>query len=368
MHEFAIYSVIPPEGCAAILWRDSNRKVEAATALKLTAPDLLRVGIIDEIVPEPIGGAHTNHDWAATLLDTALERALAAGVGDGFDARAWTRGIASGARWAMSGSRRREQEGLRNQALGSALTMAKASGRGCRSVNDASGNCGRANARMERWRESLAISPVTARLLCIRGLADADQARRFLSPALDDLHDPFALADMAPAVDRILGAIARKERIAIHGDYDVDGVTSTVILRRALELLGADVTHFIPERLRDGYGLQPAALDRLHADGARLVISVDCGIRGVEAALHARSLGLDLIITDHHEPDTYLPAGFRRDQPQAARLRVPRQEPGGRWRGAEGRAGAVLRRRAERRGCRPSSRSRPSARLPTSCR
>jgi single-stranded-DNA-specific exonuclease len=77
-----------------------------------------------------------------------------------------------------------------------------------------------------------------------------------------------------------------------------------VILRRALELLGADVTHFIPERLRDGYGLQPASLDRLHADGVRLVISVDCGIRGVEAALHARTLGLDLIITDHHEPDS----------------------------------------------------------------
>ena len=76
MHEFAIYSVIPPEGCAAILWRDSNRKVEAATALKLTAPDLLRVGIVDEIVGEPTGGAHTNPDWAATLLDTSLARAL----------------------------------------------------------------------------------------------------------------------------------------------------------------------------------------------------------------------------------------------------------------------------------------------------
>ncbi|HVZ21876.1 MAG TPA: acetyl-CoA carboxylase carboxyltransferase subunit alpha [Vicinamibacterales bacterium] len=78
MHEFAIYSVIPPEGCAAILWRDSARKVEAADALKLTAPDLLRFGIVDEIVPEPTGGAHTNHELAATLLDTALERALTA--------------------------------------------------------------------------------------------------------------------------------------------------------------------------------------------------------------------------------------------------------------------------------------------------
>src|SRR5687767_1293315 len=101
---------------------------------------------------------------------------------------------------------------------------------------------------------------------------------------------------MAAAIERILGAIERKERIAIHGDYDVDGVTSTVILRRALELLGADVTHFIPERLRDGYGLQPASLDRLHAGGARLVISVDCGIRGMEAARRARELGIDLVI------------------------------------------------------------------------
>ena len=76
MHEFAIYSVIPPEGCAAILWRDSNRKVQAADALKLTAPDLLAFGVVDEIVPEPTGGAHTNHDLAAALLDSALERAL----------------------------------------------------------------------------------------------------------------------------------------------------------------------------------------------------------------------------------------------------------------------------------------------------
>ena len=163
---------------------------------------------------------------------------------------------------------------------------------------------------VEQLTAELGVSPVAARLLCIRGLGNLDEARRFLSPSLDDLHDPFALTDMRPAVERILAAIERRERIAIHGDYDVDGVTSTVILRRALELLGADVTHFIPERLRDGYGLQPASLDRLHADGVQLVISVDCGIRGVEAALHAKALGLDLIITDHHEPDTALPDAF----------------------------------------------------------
>jgi single-stranded-DNA-specific exonuclease len=153
----------------------------------------------------------------------------------------------------------------------------------------------------------LQVSPVTARLLCIRGLGEIGLAQRFLAPSLRDLHDPFGLADMGVAVERILGAIARQERIAIHGDYDVDGVTSTVILRRALELLGADVVHFLPERFRDGYGLQTAALDRLHAGGVRLVISVDCGIRAAEAAMHARALGLDLIVTDHHEPDAVLP-------------------------------------------------------------
>ncbi|NOT43023.1 MAG: single-stranded-DNA-specific exonuclease RecJ [Acidobacteria bacterium] len=158
-----------------------------------------------------------------------------------------------------------------------------------------------------RLAAELGVSPLTARLLCMRGLEEPEQARRFLSPALSDLHDPFALVDMQATVERISGAIARHERIAVHGDYDVDGVTSTVILRRALELLGADVIHFIPERLRDGYGLQPASIERLHAEGVRLVISVDCGIRGVEAADRARALGVDLVITDHHEPDTTLP-------------------------------------------------------------
>jgi single-stranded-DNA-specific exonuclease len=161
-----------------------------------------------------------------------------------------------------------------------------------------------------RLASALAIEPAVARLLCQRGLGDPDLAVRFLSPTLDHLHDPMLLADMRVAVDRIMGAVARRERIAVHGDYDVDGITSTVILRRALELLGADVIHFIPDRLRDGYGLQPAAIDRLHAAGVSLVVSVDCGIRGADAARRARELGIDLIITDHHEPDTQLPPAF----------------------------------------------------------
>jgi single-stranded-DNA-specific exonuclease len=163
------------------------------------------------------------------------------------------------------------------------------------------------DAAVEVLSRELGVSAVTARLLTIRGLGAPVDARRFLSPRLDDLHDPFRLAGMSVAVDRILRAIASKDRIAIHGDYDVDGVTSTVILRRALELLGADVVHFIPERFRDGYGLQPATIDRLHQDRVRLIISVDCGIRADEAAMRAAELGIDLIITDHHEPGSELP-------------------------------------------------------------
>jgi single-stranded-DNA-specific exonuclease len=161
-----------------------------------------------------------------------------------------------------------------------------------------------------RLADALNLHPTVARLLCLRGLSDPETADRFLRPSLDYLHDPFLLSDMARAIERLEAAIARKERIAIHGDYDVDGITSTVILRRALEMLGGDVVHFIPERLRDGYGLQPAAIERLHAEGVRLVVSVDCGIRGTDAALKARELGVDLIITDHHEPDGTLPPAF----------------------------------------------------------
>ena len=153
----------------------------------------------------------------------------------------------------------------------------------------------------------LGVSPVTARLLAIRGLSDPDEARRFLKPSLDQLLDPFLLTDVEKAADRLLAAIPGGERIAVHGDYDVDGITSTVILRRALESLGANVGHFIPERLTDGYGLQPNTIDRLHAEGVRVIVSVDCGIRGADAARRARDLGVDLIITDHHEPDTELP-------------------------------------------------------------
>lgn len=178
-------------------------------------------------------------------------------------------------------------------------------------------------ATATRLAAELDLPPVVARLLCQRGLSDPAAAARFLDPRLDHLHDPLALADMGPAVERLLQALARRERIAVHGDYDVDGITSTVMLRRALELLGADVVHFIPERLKDGYGLQPAAIERLFADGVSVVVSVDCGIRGADAARRARELGVDLIITDHHEPDTTLPPAFAVINPKRSDCAYP---------------------------------------------
>jgi len=128
------------------------------------------------------------------------------------------------------------------------------------------------DAAVSRLAAALNLHLTLERLLCLRGFADPDTAQRFLNPSLDHLHDPYRLADMTRAIERLERAIAQKERIAIHGDYDVDGITSTVILRRALEMLGGEVIHFIPERLRDGYGLQPAAIERLHAEGVRLIV------------------------------------------------------------------------------------------------
>ena len=158
-----------------------------------------------------------------------------------------------------------------------------------------------------RLADALRVPPVVARLLQQRGLSDPDQAERFLNPKLSHLHDPFLLIDMGPAVARLRTAIERHERVVVHGDYDADGITSTAMLQRALEMRGADVGHFVPDRIKDGYGLQPETIDRLAAQGARVIVSVDCGIRASDAARRAKDLGIDLIITDHHEPETALP-------------------------------------------------------------
>ena len=164
-----------------------------------------------------------------------------------------------------------------------------------------------AEAQVSALTRPLGLDPVIARLLVLRGISSPEAAVRFLNPSLDQLHDPFLVTDLSAGVDRLLTAIEGGERIAIHGDYDVDGVTSTVMLRRVVSLLGGDVIHYIPERLTDGYGLQPEGIDRLKGMGIELIVSVDCGIRSTAAAERARDMGIDLVITDHHEPDSTLP-------------------------------------------------------------
>ena len=222
-----------------------------------------------------------------------------------------------------------------------------------------------AGRRRSRPRSSL--HPTVARLLCLRGLGDPGAAPAVPQPVARSPARSVPAGRHARGGRAARAAIARRERIAIHGDYDVDGITSTVILRRALEMLGGDVVHFIPERLRDGYGLQPAAIERLHADGVRLIVSVDCGIRGTEAARRARELGVDLIITDHHEPDGELPPALAVINPKRHDCTIPtRTSPASASRSSWCRRSATRAGKAS--GCRRSSRSPPSARSPTSCR
>ena len=153
--------------------------------------------------------------------------------------------------------------------------------------------------------------PILKQILFNRGIATDAEARIFLKAQPNADTNPFQLTGMQVTVDRICYALEHNEPIAIYGDYDVDGVTATALLVQALEALGGNVRGYIPNRFDEGYGLNKDALDSLQADGVKLVITVDCGIRSPDEALHARTIGLDLIISDHHHPDGLnLPPAF----------------------------------------------------------
>jgi len=159
----------------------------------------------------------------------------------------------------------------------------------------------------EALAQALDIPPSIARVLVNRKIRTEEAARAFLFGDLEKLHDPYLMKGMDKAVARIGEAIARGEKILIFGDYDVDGVLSTVMLKKALTTLGAQVEYFIPERLTDGYGIKDDHVRIPLERGAGLVISVDCGIKSVEFAARAREKGVDVIITDHHRPGDTLP-------------------------------------------------------------
>src|SRR5262249_53144864 len=132
-------------------------------------------------------------------------------------------------------------------------------------------------------------------------------ARRFLAPSMEHLHDPGLLAGMPQAVERLRQAIERGEKILIYGDYDVDGTTSVVMLKKAIELSGGQADFHVPHRLRDGYGMRAEVVDRAAGSGVRLIVSVDTGIRASEVVRGAREQGIDVIVTDHHLPEAELP-------------------------------------------------------------
>lgn len=162
-------------------------------------------------------------------------------------------------------------------------------------------------ADVERLARELAVTPLVARLLHARGAADGDGARRFLSSSLADIRDPFLLKGMEDAVARLAAARRNGETVCVYGDYDVDGVTATALLVSFFRSVGIDCFYHIPHRLEDGYGLSAAGIRKVTAEGARVLVTVDCGIGALEEAELCASLGADLIVTDHHTPGPLLP-------------------------------------------------------------
>ncbi|MFO7951204.1 MAG: single-stranded-DNA-specific exonuclease RecJ [Bacillota bacterium] len=154
---------------------------------------------------------------------------------------------------------------------------------------------------------NLKLNPALAQLLINRGITDPGQARAFLCPSREDFHSPWLMKGMKEAVYRLFKALEKNEKIVIHGDYDADGITAAVILVEALNKLGAAVDYYLPSRFGEGYGLHLEPLKQFIANGADLVVTVDCGINAVEEAAYASAQGLDMIITDHHQPLQRLP-------------------------------------------------------------
>ena len=162
----------------------------------------------------------------------------------------------------------------------------------------------------EALAAALRIGLPAARVLLARDLCDPEAARRFLRPSLDDLHSPSSLRGMPEAVARLRRAIQAGEKILIYGDYDVDGTTSVVILLKAIEMAGGAASFFVPHRLRDGYGMRSGVVEKAAAEGVKLIVSVDTGIRAAEVVRRASELAIDVIITDHHLPEARLPAAL----------------------------------------------------------
>ncbi len=186
-----------------------------------------------------------------------------------------------------------------------------------------------AKGPVEKISAKLGILPITAGLLVNRGMSSAQDAEAFLSASLSDLPSPFLMKGMEEAVRRLCRCVYEKEKVAVYGDYDVDGVTATSLLTSFLRVLGCDVTYYIPDRFTEGYGVNSSALRTLKQKQVTLVISVDCGITAADEVAQARTLGMDFIVTDHHSLLGQLPEAAAVLNPHQTDCRYPGKELAG---------------------------------------
>ncbi len=161
--------------------------------------------------------------------------------------------------------------------------------------------------KVEELSNKYHLNKLLATILANRNIVNEEQIRLFLNPTRNDFHDPFFITDMEKAVDRIIKAIEKQEKVTIYGDYDVDGITSITVLKSFLKDRGLEVSQYIPNRLNEGYGLNKNAIEKIHNEACELMITVDCGISAIEEIEYANHLGIETIVTDHHEPGNTLP-------------------------------------------------------------
>ena len=161
--------------------------------------------------------------------------------------------------------------------------------------------------KVEELCNKYQINKLLATILANRNIIKEEDIRLFLNPTRNDFHDPYLITDMEKAINRIVQAIEKQEKVTIYGDYDVDGITSITVLKSFLKDRGLEVSQYIPNRLNEGYGLNKKAIDKIYENGCQLMITVDCGISAIEEIEYANHLGIETIVTDHHEPGSVLP-------------------------------------------------------------
>ena len=184
-------------------------------------------------------------------------------------------------------------------------------------------------ALVRELQHKLDLTPFAVNLICNRGITSADQIRRFLNPSLDDLCDPFLMLNMDTATTRVIHALQHREKMMVYGDYDVDGITAVSLLYLVLSQLGGDIEYYIPNRLTAGYGVHEEGILEAQKKGVGLMISVDCGITAVPEVKFAKDLGIDFIITDHHEAKEEIPAAVAILNPKQVGDTYPSKELSG---------------------------------------